>query len=281
MAGCAPTEPREGFDRARADWQSEAMIEGVLLDLSGVLYGGGQAIPGSVAAVTRLRKAGLKLRFLTNSTRTPRRKLLKNLDDMGFDLDESEVFTPAKAACERIRAQDARAHLLIHPDLNEDFEDLPEGAGPMTVVMGDAGPFFTYEAVNTAFRALDQGAGFLALAANRSFLDEDGERSLDMGAYVAALEYASGTQAEVLGKPAPGFFAAALDSMGCAPDRAVMVGDDAEADVAGALKAGLGAAVLVRTGKFCAGDETRHTPCPSHVADDLARAVDWILQKRA
>ena len=41
-----------------------------------------------------------------------------------------------------------------------------------------------------------------------------------------------------------------------------MVGDDAEADVAGALRARLGRALLVRTGKYREGDETRFAPTP-------------------
>jgi ribonucleotide monophosphatase NagD (HAD superfamily) len=55
-----------------------------------------------------------------------------------------------------------------------------------------------------------------------------------------------------------------------------MVGDDAEADVGGALAAGL-MGVLVRTGKYRPGDENALYPPPSHVADNLAAAVDWIL----
>ncbi len=57
-----------------------------------------------------------------------------------------------------------------------------------------------------------------------------------------------------------------------------MVGDDAESDVAGALKAGLSNAVLVRTGKYRDGDEDRFDPPPTAVANDLADAVAWIVR---
>lgn len=253
------------------------MTKGVLLDLSGVLYEGKQAVPGAARAVQCLRAAGLPVRFLTNSTRSPRRVLLEKLAGMGFDVGRDELFTPARAACDVLKAQRRAAHLLIHPDLAEDFAGL-KGLGPdKTVVVGDAAEYFTYDAMNAAFRALNGGATLMALAANRVFKDDDGELSIDAGAFVAALEYAAETTATVLGKPSAAFFQAALDSMGCAAAQAVMVGDDAEADVAGALKAGLGKAVLVRSGKFQAGDETRNKPPPSHVADDLPAAVAWIL----
>jgi len=59
-----------------------------------------------------------------------------------------------------------------------------------------------------------------------------------------------------------------------------MVGDDAESDVCGALKAGIGTALLVRTGKYRAGDESRYAPHPTAVVDDLEAAVEWILACR-
>ncbi len=253
------------------------MIRGVLLDLAGVLYDGDRAIPGSVAAVARLRDAGLPLRFLTNSTQSPRRKLLNRLINLGFAVQADELFTPASAACDILRARGQVPHLLIHPDLAEDFAGLEVSGDDRAVVVGDAGDYFTYDALNAAFRVLAGGAGFLALAANRAFRGEDGQLYMDAGAFVAALEYASRTRAEVLGKPAPAFFGAALASMGTDAADAAMIGDDAEADVAGALAAGIGRAVLVRTGKYRGGDEHLADPAPSHATDNLAAAVDWLL----
>ncbi|MFD1156420.1 TIGR01458 family HAD-type hydrolase [Roseovarius aestuarii] len=253
------------------------MIRGILLDLAGVLYDGGRAIDGSVRAVARLTDAGVPLRFVTNSTRAPRRKLLQKLQQMGFRIGPDQLSTPASAACAALTASGRRPHLLIHPDLTEDFADLSEGRAGTSVVIGDAAEYFTYDAMNSAFRALTDGADLLALANNRSFRDADGALSIDIGAYVAALEYASGQKATILGKPARGFFEAALASMGVDAAEAVIIGDDAEADVAGALSAGLGRAVLVRTGKYSKGDEARFTPAPSLVADNLAEAVDLLL----
>jgi len=72
---------------------------------------------------------------------------------------------------------------------------------------------------------------------------------LDAGPFVVALEYAMGREATVIGKPSPAFFDAALAELGVEAADTAMVGDDVEADVGGALDAGLDA-VLVRTGKF-------------------------------
>ena len=224
------------------------MIKGVLLDIGGVVYVGDAALPGSVEAVTRLKDAGLPVRCITNTTRTPLAGILERLAKLGLDLSADDVFTPARAARGYLDAHDLGAHLLIHPDLEPDLADLPGGTGE-AVVVGDAGDGFSYQAMNDAFRRLMAGADLVALAANRMFKDADDELSIDCGAFVAALEYASGKRAVVLGKPSPDFFAVAAETMGCTLADTVMVGDDAEADVAGALKAGAGAGVLVRTGK--------------------------------
>jgi HAD superfamily hydrolase (TIGR01458 family) len=255
------------------------MINGVLLDLSGVIYVGNQVLPGSIEAISRLRDAGLPIRFLTNTTRTPKQGIIDRLLGMGVHIAQDELFTPAAAARDWLDRHKQSPHLLIHPDLAQDFRGLAV-YDAKAVVVGDAGAGFTFDALNSAFRELMSGAEFLALAANRTFKDDDGELSLDAGAFVAALEFATRCTAMVLGKPSADFFSAALSSMGCAADEAVMVGDDAEMDVSGALSAGLAYGVLVRTGKYSPEAEECVDPKPSAVVDDLSAAVQWIMAQR-
>ncbi len=252
------------------------MVSGVLLDLAGVLYEGDQAVPGAAEAVERLRAGGLPIRFLTNSTRRPKQAIVQKLEAMGFAIDATEVLTPAGAACDWLRRERLAAHLLVHPDLEEDFAGLPKEERA-AVVVGDAGQYFTYDRMNTAFRKLLQGAPFLALAANRVFKDADGKLSLDAGAFVQALEFSSGTSPVLLGKPSADFFMAGVRSLGCEPKDVAMIGDDAESDVAGALQAGIGKGILVRTGKYRVGDEERYHPRPSIVLSDVVEAVGRLL----
>jgi ribonucleotide monophosphatase NagD (HAD superfamily) len=55
-------------------------------------------------------------------------------------------------------------------------------------------------------------------------------------------------------------------------------GDDHESDVAGALSAGIGKGILVRTGKYRNGDETCFEPRPTTVVEDIGAASDVVLQ---
>jgi HAD superfamily hydrolase (TIGR01458 family) len=255
------------------------MISGVLLDLAGVIYDGDKAIPGAVDVVARLRGAGLPLRFVSNTTRSTRRTVLGRLAGFGISVPEDELFTPARAAREWLVKRSLSPHLLVHPDLKTEFEGMP-AHGKRAVVIGDVGETLDYTALNQTFRELSEGAEFVALASNRAFKDADGQLSLDAGPFVAALEFACQRRATVLGKPSPDFFLTALASMNCPPGEAAMVGDDAEGDVAGALSAGLSSALLVRTGKYRPGDETRFEPWPTAVFSDLAEAADWIIARK-
>ena len=252
------------------------VIRGVLFDLSGVLYVGDAAVPGAVDALGRLRSARVPVRFVTNVSRTPSSLILERLWAMGFTVGREDLYTAPVAAREHLRAGNFRPHLLVHADIFAEFDGLatePANA----VLVGDAEDGFTYASLNRAFRVLLDGVPLFALGNNRYFRAADG-LSLDVGAFVAALEYASGTPATVLGKPAPAFFAAPLAGMGCDPGGAVMVGVDVDADVNGALAAGLGG-ILVRTGKYRRGDEDRLDSSRAVVVNDVVAAVEWILER--
>jgi HAD superfamily hydrolase (TIGR01458 family) len=250
-------------------------VRGLLLDLDGVVHVRGVALPGSLEAIARLRAAGLPFKFVTNTTRRPLARIVADLAALGLEATSEDVFTPAALARDFLRQRNLSPFLIVHPELREDFRDLPSGTTE-AVVVGDAAEFFTYERLNQAYRKILDGAPFLVLAKNRDFRDADGALSLDVGAFVAGLEYASGRQAIVLGKPAPMFFALALQGLGCAPEDAAMIGDDAEADVGGAMAAGL-RGVLVRTGKYRVGDEARLPQPPTAVTDNLREAIERLL----
>ena len=137
------------------------------------------------------------------------------------------------------------------------------------VVIGGAGPEFTYEALDTAYRHLQNGAALVAMHRNLYWRTDAGLQ-LDAGAFLLGLEKAADTEAVVLGKPSGAFFAAALSTLGVGRSEAVMVGDDLEADVLGAQRAGI-TGVLVRTGKYSEKDESGDgDDRPEHVVDSIA-----------
>lgn len=228
-------------------------IKGLLVDLDGTLYVGDEPVEGAREAVARVQSAGLALRYVTNTTRVSRREVVARLREMGFAAREEHVFTPAAAAAARLRGR--KVHALVAEALREDLAgvELTDDA-PECVLVGDLGRGFDYARLNAAFCCLMDGAELIALQKNRYWRESDG-LSLDAGAFVVALEYASGKEATVVGKPEAPFFAAALGDMGLGAREVAMVGDDAESDVAGAKRAGL-VGVQVETGKYRPGVES-------------------------
>jgi HAD superfamily hydrolase (TIGR01458 family) len=253
------------------------MVRGLLIDLSGTLHVGERAIPGAVEAVQQLQAAGLPCRFVTNTSRTSRRLLHAKLLQMGFRLPLEHLFTAPLAVRHYLELHRLRPYLLIHPNLAEEFADLPQDE-PNAVVVGFAQHAFTYAALNHAFQLLQQGAPLVATGRTRYFQGESG-LELDAGPFVAALEYAAGQEAVVLGKPSPRFFLDAASELGCAPAETLMIGDDAASDVGGALAAGL-QGLLVQTGKYRPGDEALPGRGMVRTAPDIGAAVAEILAGR-
>ena len=224
--------------------------QAVLLDLDGVLYVEDTPVPGAREAVESMRDAGLALRFVTNTTSRSRPATLEKLRGLGFAIDPDELITPAALAVRHCRGRGhRRVSLLLLDEVKEDFSALEEAEEDVdAVIMGDLGEAYGYAVLNRAFRMVMEGAELVALQKNRFWMRAGG-LSLDVGPFVAALEYATGRNAVVVGKPSPAFFELALGDLGTAPSETAMVGDDLETDVGGALDAGL-AGVLVRTGKY-------------------------------
>jgi HAD superfamily hydrolase (TIGR01458 family) len=241
---------------------------GVLLDIDGVLYVGDEPIEGAHRAFSELRELSAGVRLVTNTTSRSRRAVREHLLGMGFDVSPQEVLTPAAMAERYCRERGFRSvTVLVSEGLREDLETLESaslGAHTDAVVLGDLGEGFTPEVLNGVFRSLMDGAELVALQHNRYWRRADG-LALDVGAYAAALEYASGREAVTVGKPARAFFLAAMADMGL--ERGVMVGDDVEADVGGAMAAGL-PGVLVRTGKY-RRDALRARVTPTAIVDSI------------
>lgn len=254
-------------------------IRGLLLDLDGTVYHEGGLLPGAREALESLRRAALPFRFVTNTTRQPRGAVLARLQELGIPAGADEILTAPMAAAAWLRERGARRVMLLLPEATrEEFQDFQVTEEEAEyVVVGDLGTAWNYEILNRAFRALTQagqGARLVAIHRNRYWEKEDG-LGLDVGPFVAALEYATGQEAVVVGKPSPAFFHAAVQDLGLSPGEVAMVGDDLESDVLGAQAAGL-RGVLVRTGKYRPERDREREAEAYAVLDSIAKLPGWM-----
>jgi ribonucleotide monophosphatase NagD (HAD superfamily) len=226
-------------------------MAGILLDVDGVLHVSGSAIAGAPEAVAQLRENGHRLRFVTNNTTHSRRRLAEQIRGFGVELEDDELQTTPVAAAHALAGK--RVLALTMPDIIEDLGEVE---------------------LARAFAELQAGAELYCLHKNRWWQTARGPL-LDSGAFVAGLEYADQIEATVLGKPSPAYFTAALDALDSDPELTWMVGDDLEADIAGAQACGL-RTVLVRTGKFRPDAVEASNIRPDGIITSIAALPGWI-----
>jgi len=245
-------------------------------NLDGTVYIGDDPIPGAAKAIEHLRRAGVPMCFATNTTRRPRSDLVTRLASMEVEVSADELFTAPVAAARWLAGVGAtRVSLLLPEPTVEEFHQFSlDDEAPEYVVVGDLGEEWTFDRLNRAFRALMRGAALVAIQKNR-FWDPGGGLCLDVGPFVAALEYASGCDAVLVGKPSTAFFETAAGFLGLPLDRVVVVGDSVVNDVVGGQRAGcLG--VAVRTGIFRDEHLGSLDQPPDAVLDSLADLPGWL-----
>ena len=137
--------------------------------------------------------------------------------------------------------------------------------------------YYSFQIMTQVFQLLVKSGGDLYSLGKGKFYREDGELTLDVGPFTAALEFAIEKDAKVVGKPSADFFLTALSDIGCKPNEAVMIGDDIVGDVGGAQGCEI-QGVLVRTGKYRPSDENHAKVTPDRIVDNLAQFVTILLQ---
>lgn len=232
---------------------NQVNIEAIFFDLSGVLFEGQTAITGASDAVAKVREQNLIFRFVTNTATLSNKALIDKLAGFGIEVKPEELFSAPVAAKNYVTSRNLRPFCLVHPNILEVFADLPQSQ-PNCVVLGDVGDELNYTNLNNAFYLCKQGAPLIAIGKNKYFKDQ-GKLQLDSGAFVHGLEWATDCKAIIMGKPSVNFFLQVVESTGLAPEQCLMVGDDVQADVLSATRAGL-RGCLVKTGKFTPGDES-------------------------
>ncbi len=241
-----------------------------LIDMDGTLYFKGEPCPCAIETVNYLRREKYQLRFLTNTTAKTPKMLHAQMQTLGFDIYEDEIFNATYACLQYLRSQPgASCHFMVDDAVKAFFKEIPvDDETPDFVVVGDYGEGFDFNALNHAFRLLMNGAELIALQKNLYWFSSEG-MFLDCGAFVTLLEAAAGTTAKVMGKPSETFFKIALESLQRSPSEAIVVGDDITSDIVGAERMEM-RSILVRTGKFKPAQLETPVAKPTWVLNSIA-----------
>ncbi|PWI33315.1 TIGR01458 family HAD-type hydrolase [Vibrio albus] len=245
-------------------------ISGILFDLEGVLFVGEQLIDGAVETVQYLKQKHIPYRFVTNTTTKSRGELAYKMQRLGFAVEADEILTaPCAASAYLQKTNPASCYLLVADAVKEEFSAFSVSEeNPDVVVVGDIGPVWNYDIVNRVFQMLMSGAELVALHKSKYWQTVQGLQ-VDIGAFIAGLEYASGKPSVVIGKPSEAFFSAGIQALGYPKEKILMVGDDIESDIGGAQKSGICGA-LVRTGKYREDIAVTSSVTPDIILDSVA-----------
>lgn len=279
----APTDPRAALRGVRA----------LLLDLDGVIVVAGEAVPGAPEAIDTLERRRFPYRIVTNTSAVSRATLARWGERIGAPIpaERFESALSASAAWTAKTFPGQPLYVLASDDARTEFAGQwlltheqagARDASAAAVVIGDSPEAVTFDNLDRAFRLVRGGARLVGMHRNPWWLTADGP-TLDSGAFVAGLEFATETRATIIGKPSAMFF-----SMGVADLRRqvgrdlaradiAMVGDDVRTDIRAAQRAGL-RGIFVLSGKHGLADveavaAERGRCRPDAIAPSLAEVV--------
>jgi len=251
-------------------------IRGVLFDLEGVLYVGNQVIDGAYDIIRYVKEHHIPHRYVTNTTTQSRETLSQKLHTLGFLIEPHEILNPPYAATVYLRHRQPRScYFLVSDTVRDEFREFSTSmSAPDAVIIGDIGRAWTYDLVNKIFQMIMAGAELIALHKGKFWQTQEGLQ-VDIGAFIAGLEYVTGVEATVIGKPSPAFFETAIRELDLPKDEIVMVGDDIDFDVGGAQQCGI-RGILVRTGKYRQDHVTASSIVPDEVLESIPHLVQYL-----
>jgi HAD superfamily hydrolase (TIGR01450 family) len=248
--------------------------DGALLDLDGVLYLGAEPVPHASTVLAQAREAGMRLAFVTNNASRRADVVAAHLTELGIPAEPDDVVTSAQAAARYLaeRLAPGTAVLVVGTEgLAEEIEavglhPVRKAAGAQAVVQGLA-PTTSWQDLAEAALALHAGALWVAGNRDATYPTEQGPVPGN-GAFVAALEVATGRSPHVVGKPEPELHRASVERVQAT--RPLVVGDRLDTDVLGARRNGTDS-LLVLTGVTTLDDLLAAEPeqRPTYVAHDL------------
>jgi glycerol 3-phosphatase-2 len=250
-----------------------------LLDLDGVVYLGGAAIPGAAEALGKATAGGMRLAFVTNNAyRTPS-AIAAQLTGLGVPASPGDIVTSAQAAA-RLMAErlPAGSAVLVIGGSGLRIAVRERGLRPVSVAAAKPAAVVQGYAPGVDYSQLAEGtlavlAGALFVASNMDpTLPTPRGRQPGNGSMTQVIANATGVKPLVAGKPEPPLHAESVRRTGAR--RPLVVGDRLDTDIEGACRVGADS-LLVLTGVTKPADVLLAPPGlrPSYLAEGLAGLV--------
>ena len=247
-----------------------------MLDLDGVVYIGGDAVPGAPEHLAAAAECGMSLAYVTNNASRPPGTVAEHLRELGIPAEDDDVVTSAQAAA-RLVSEQVEAGAAVYVIGGEGlFEALAErglrpvqdpGASPAAVVSGYH-PDLRWKTVIDGAILVRRGLPWIASNTDRTVPTPNGPGPGN-GVLVGAVADFAQVEPMVAGKPETPLFEETLRRVG--GDRPLVIGDRLDTDIEGAVRAGFDS-LLVMTGVTGLAELVAAEPHtrPTYVSADLA-----------
>ncbi len=247
----------------------------VLIDLDGVLRLGSAPAEGLREFISFVCRSRRPACIISNSTLLTRKDLRQFFRDNDLEC-RLPMMTAADAALSYVQQKYQKAAVYCSGHIKKSFSRYLDYDNPEVVVMGDMGNEWNYGILNDIFLKVRGGAELVAMQKNRFWNTPEEGFLLDLGPFVAAIEYACEVEATLIGKPSPLYFHSALDLIGSdITDGFIMIGDDMETDIKGSQNLDA-ETILVFTGKTQKPLKKKMAVKPDYTADNLFDVMEII-----
>lgn len=198
-----------------------------------------------------LRRRGKKLLVLTNNSTDTTETVWSRLVETGVPVRRDEILTSSVVTAQYLRSKYGKVTYFLVGERGLETEMNRLGHRRVYVSHADfvvvgLDRHLTYEKLDQATTVARNGAPIVATHISALYMARNGP-AMATGPIVRALEYAAGKKAIEVGKPATLMFKVALRNAGCRAREAIMVGDQIDTDILGAVRSGVDA-ILVKTG---------------------------------
>jgi 4-nitrophenyl phosphatase len=258
-----------------ANMMNFSAIDGLIMDMDGVLWRGDVPLPGMTELFAFLRARAIPFALATNNSSKSQLDYVNKLAGLGVTgIEERQIVTSGTATVDYLLSH-YPAGTAVHVLGGDGLKRMIAAAGfPLSdqagVVVAGIDTGLTYDKLKRAAYLIQAGADFIGTNDDVTFPMPDG-LAPGAGSILAALQAATGRTPLVMGKPGAAMFEAALRVIGVAADRALMLGDRLNTDIIGAQRAGLKAA-LVLTGVSTRAEAEQ--AAPDAIYNDLHEFLD-------
>jgi len=249
----------------------------LLVDLDGVLKIGNSPAPVVKEFLYFIQQNKMPACILSNSSLRTGDLVKEFFSSHNIELNIPAI-TAFDATLSFVRKNYKKVQVYCRDYLIYHFEGMIDTENPEAVVIGDIEDKWNYQIVNDIFKKVFAGVDFVAMHKNK-YWNPAGELLIDAGAFITGIEFASGKEAILIGKPSPHYFKAALDSINSKmEDGFFMLGDDIENDIKAAQDIG-GKGILIYTGKTKFPIENSINIKPNLEAHSLKEVISILRQE--